>query len=49
MFEMSIKPLVLVDYCASNGGKKSHLAAIKVLQRTIGYNQLKYGLCQPEK
>lgn len=48
LFERNIKPFVLVDYCASNGGEESHLAAIRVLQRSIGYNQLLYGSFRPE-
>ncbi len=46
LFENNIRPLVLCDYCASNGGKESHDAAIKVLQRTIGYNQIFEGVFQ---
>lgn len=46
LFENNIRPLVLSDYCASNGGKESHYAAIKVLQRTIGYNQIITGVFQ---
>lgn len=49
LFERNIKPMVLVDYCASNGGEESHLAAIRVLQRTIGYNQLLHGSYKSEK
>lgn len=40
LFEMNIRPIVLTEYCASNGGKESHEAAIKVLKRTIGDNQI---------
>lgn len=40
LFENDIRPIVLKDCCASNGGEESHLAAIKVMERTIGRNQL---------
>lgn len=35
-FELDIDYAVIVDCCASNGGKQSHNAAIKVMERTIG-------------
>ncbi len=41
LFEMGIRPIVLKDYCASNGGEVSHEAGIKVLERTIGIDQIK--------
>lgn len=41
LFELGIRPIVLTKYCASNGGESSHLAAIKVLERTIGRDQIK--------
>ena len=40
LFEMNVRPIVLTNYCASNGGIESHCAAIKVLERTIGERQL---------
>ena len=40
LFEMNIRPIVLANYCASNGGIESHESAIKVLNRTIGYEQI---------
>lgn len=40
LFENDIKPIVIKDCCASNGGDESHKAAIKVLERTIGREQI---------
>lgn len=40
LFECNIRPIVLADCCASNGGEESHRAAITVLERTIGRNQI---------
>lgn len=40
LFEINIRPIVLSYYCASNGGKKSHDAALTVLRRNIGDNQV---------
>jgi nicotinamidase-related amidase len=40
LFEHNIRPVVLEKYCASNGGENSHEAAIKVLERTIGIEQI---------
>ena len=40
LFEHNIRPVVLEQYCASNGGAVSHQAAITVLERTIGLNQI---------
>lgn len=40
LFERGIRPVVLTDYCASNGGAASHAAAITVMLRTIGRRQL---------
>lgn len=40
LFDQNIRPIVLTQYCASNGGKKSHNAAITVLERTIGKAQI---------
>jgi nicotinamidase-related amidase len=36
LFEQNIRPIVLLDHCASNGGPESHEAAIRVLTRSIG-------------
>lgn len=44
LFERNIRPIVLLDYCASNGGEDSHRAAIRVMERTIGKNQIVSGL-----
>ncbi len=38
LFELGIRAYVLADYSASNGGKSSHDAALRVLQRMIGYS-----------
>lgn len=43
LFEQNIRPVVLADYCASNGGQESHAAAIRVLERTIGHQQILFG------
>ena len=40
MFEMGIHPIVLVDYCASNGGQESHRAGLMVMRRTLGEKHL---------
>ena len=40
LFENGIRPMVLTKCCASNGGEESHKAALKVMERTIGRNQL---------
>ena len=40
LFEMGIHPLVLVDYCASNGGVDSHQAGLVVMRRTLGRKHL---------
>lgn len=38
LFEMNIRPIVVVDCSASNGGDESHKAALKVLERNIGWH-----------
>lgn len=43
LFEHSIRPVVLADYCASNGGSYSHSSALKVLERLIGAKQILSG------
>ena len=40
LFEMGIHPIVLVDYCASNGGPESHKAGLMVMRRTLGQKHL---------
>ncbi len=40
LFEMGIHPIVLVDYCASNGGPESHKAGLVVMRRTLGKKHL---------
>lgn len=42
LFEYGIRPLVLVDFCNSNGGEKSHEAGILCMKRLIGEKQLIY-------
>lgn len=44
LFEHNIRPVVLEQYCASNGGDVSHQAAITVLERTIGLKQISFKL-----
>lgn len=43
LFELGIHPLVLVDYCASNGGIESHKAGLTVMIRTLGVKHLIHG------
>ncbi len=40
VFDSGIKPVVLVDCCASTAGLQAHLAGLAVLARNIGANQL---------
>ena len=41
VFDLGIKPVVLVDCCASTGGLQAHLAGLAVLARNIGADQLR--------
>lgn len=43
-FEKNIKFEVLANYCASNGGPDSHAAALLVMKRALGKNNINYGL-----
>lgn len=43
LFELGIHPIVLVDYCASNGGLASHQAGLTVMRRTLGLKHLVSG------
>lgn len=36
LFEKSVMPIVLTEYCDSNGGPESHKAGIMVMDRLIG-------------
>ena len=40
LFQNGIKPLVLLNYCNSNGGPQSHQAGKLAMQRLIGNNSL---------
>jgi len=40
LFENGIIPIVLSNYCASNGGKESHEAGLKCLSRFVGKKYL---------
>ena len=40
IFDLGIRPIVLVDCCASTSGLQSHLAGLAVLARNIGADQL---------
>jgi nicotinamidase-related amidase len=40
VFDLGIKPVVLVDCCASTAGLQAHLAGLAVLARNIGAEQL---------
>ena len=44
LFENNIRPIVLTDYCASNGGEEVHRAAITCMRRLIGIRQLQEGI-----
>lgn len=41
IFDMGIRPVILVDCCASTSGLQSHLAGLAVLARNIGAEQLR--------
>lgn len=43
LFQIGIRPIVLADYCASNGGSESHAAALRVLVRLVGEKQIYRG------
>ena len=40
LFEKDIRPIVLLNYCNSNGGKIAHQSGIQVMKRLIGAKQL---------
>lgn len=40
LFEAQYEPYVLADLCASHGGHKFHQAALEILPRLIGRNQI---------
>ena len=40
LFEHGIRPVVISDACASHGGSEYHNAALKILRRLIGRNQI---------
>lgn len=40
LFESHIRPIVLTNYCASNGGQASHDAGLLCMKRLIGEDQL---------
>lgn len=44
LFEYNIRPVVLTQYCDSNGGPASHEAGITCMKRLIGEDQL-YAEC----
>jgi nicotinamidase-related amidase len=41
VFDLGIRPIILVDCCASTSGLQSHLAGLAVLARNIGADQLR--------
>lgn len=41
VFDLGIRPIVLVDCCASTAGLQAHLAGLAVLARNIGAEQLR--------
>lgn len=42
LFENSITPRVLAEYCASTAGDDHHKAALKIIGRYIGRDQIIY-------
>lgn len=42
-FEKGYTPYVLVDYCMSSAGQENHNAALRILPRLIGDDQVVYG------
>lgn len=41
VFDLGIRPIILVDCCASTSGLQSHLAGLAILARNIGADQLR--------
>jgi nicotinamidase-related amidase len=41
VFDLGIRPIVLIDCCASTAGLQSHLAGLAILARNIGADQLR--------
>lgn len=44
LFEQGIMPIVLTDYCDSNGGPESHKAGLLAMKRLIGQKSLVDGI-----
>ena len=40
LFESSLRPLILTDYCASHGGPDAHNAGLLILRRMVGTDQV---------
>lgn len=40
LFSMGIKPVVIENYCASSGGHALHEAALMILRRSVGSNNV---------
>jgi len=40
LFESSIRPIILADYCASHGGPEAHNAGLLLLRRMVGSDQV---------
>ena len=40
LFESSIRPVILADYCASHGGPDAHNAGLLLLRRMVGTDQV---------
>lgn len=49
LFENNIRPVVLAEYCGSNGGAEAHKAGIKCLERLIGKKQIYNGKISDHK
>jgi nicotinamidase-related amidase len=43
LFEAGIRPLVLVDYCASHAGAEYHRAGLMLIERLVGEGQVVRG------
>ncbi len=43
LFEVNIRPIILSDYCFSNGGLSSHEAGLLCMKRLIGRKQIHLG------
>ncbi len=47
LFQRSIRPIVLADFCASSGGTAAHEAGLQCLRRLIGAHNIVRGTATP--